>query len=146
MRHVQVSSRTVPVAFLVRTGLEARNVRINRSAGQHEEGVGAATAALLPLPEPHGLDVRNEVRLPDAPAPELALRGEVLVFTAEAVLEVVLAVPDEVLVAQELAHHLWQVRHREKSEWLEAAAVVVLHGGVERDREEGALAELEAGL
>src|SRR6266567_1545248 len=142
MGDVQVSRRPVPVAFLVRAGLKARDVRVDGAAGEHEERIRSAAATLFPLPQPHAFHVGDEVRLPDSPAPELALRVEVLVLAGEAVLEVVVAVPDEVLVADELPHHLRQVRHREEAARLEAAAVVVLHRRIERNGEECAFAKL----
>src|SRR5205823_4084223 len=108
----EVCAGIVPVGLLVGADLEAGDVRVDHAAGQHEEGVGAATAALLPLPELHLADVGDEVSLPEAATVELALAAEVITLTGVAVGEREWIIEDEILV-QPLPHQPRQIGHRE---------------------------------
>src|SRR5262249_27553533 len=49
LENVKMRPRPVPVAFLIVTRLEARDMGLHHAGAHHHEGVGTAAAAALPL-------------------------------------------------------------------------------------------------
>src|SRR5262245_42634909 len=138
-------ARAVAVRFFIGPDGKLGNMAFGIVFGHLEHGVDTAGTPLLPAVEQHVRRVGDEVGFPDAPGVELALAAEIIVLARVAAAEHVIAVKDKIIVAKQ-AHHWRRVGYRDVARRLVAAAVEILVGRVERNREQTPSLPLETVL